>query len=86
MLGIVLWWTYECLHHMGLDNSARAETERVRADSERQAREAADAHGSRVETDRHGEIVAIDVDSGSWATAENARIALSASGSVVIQA
>ena len=30
---------------------------------------------SRVETNHHGEIVAIDVDSGSWAIAENARIA-----------
>ena len=30
---------------------------------------------SRVEMDHHGEIVAIDVDSGSWAIAENARVA-----------
>ena len=29
----------------------------------------------QVETDHRGEIVAIDVDSGSWAIAENARVA-----------
>ena len=29
----------------------------------------------RVETDHHGEIVAIDVDSGSWAIGENVIVA-----------
>ena len=29
----------------------------------------------QVEADHHGEIVAIDVDNGSWAIAENARVA-----------
>lgn len=30
---------------------------------------------SRVETDHHGEIVAIDVDSGGWAIGENVIVA-----------
>ena len=30
---------------------------------------------ARVEADHHGEVVAIDVNSGSWAIAENARVA-----------
>jgi len=30
---------------------------------------------AQVEADHRGEIVAIDVDSGSWAIAENARVA-----------
>ena len=30
---------------------------------------------SRVETDHHGEIVAIDVNSGSWAIGENVIVA-----------